>query len=422
MSPRSAPLWQTGFGNFAPRIGAVWRMAHKQNSETTLRGGLGVFYDSGAGLVAANAASFPYFRHKSVFALAGVPFPLRPSQSAPPPFSLEPPFGSLEAFDPRLQLPRTYHWSVALEHQFDAEHFLSVSYVGAAGRKLLRREAWRNVNSNFTAPLYVTTNAATSDYNALQVQFQRRLSRGWQLLASYTWSHSLDLASNDSAPLTPAERLAPRTDRGSSDFDVRHLLTGAMTYDLPAWSAASVLTRNWSVATIFRAQTATPINVTYSRDIGFGFFPLRPDLAPGVPAFINDPNAPGGKRLNIGDSTSPGQPFPPTGAFLPVKDARQGSLGRNALRGFPFRQIDFSLQRQFTLRGRLTLQLRADVFNLFNHPNFGNVNATLSDPFFGQATSMLNRNLGTAGVNGGLNPVFQIGGPRSMQLALKLSF
>lgn len=144
--------------------------------------------------------------------------------------------------------------------------------------------------------------------------------------------------------MTPAERLAPRTDRGSSDFDVRHLLSGAVTYELPELPLASALLRNWSVAALYRAQTATPINVTYSRDIGFGFFPLRPDLVPGVPVFINDPNAPGGNRLNTDVSTILGQSYLQTGAFL------------------------------------------------------------------------------TAGVNGGLNPVFQVGAPRSAQLVLKLTF
>jgi len=424
LAPRAAPLWQARFGNFAPRLGVTWRMAHKQQSETTLRGGFGVFYDLGAGAIASNAASFPYFRNKSVFAIAGVPFPLKPSQAAPPSFSLEPPYGSFEVFDPQLSLPRTYHWSLTLEHQFNAQHFLSIGYVGAAGRRLLRREAWRDVNSDFIGPLYVTTNAASSDYDALQIRFQRRLSRGLQILTSYTWSHSLDLASNDSAPLTPAERLAPITDRGPSDFDVRHLLSGAVTYELPSPKIrlAGALLRHWSTATLFRTQSATPINITYSRDIGFGFFPLRPDLVPGIPVFINDPDAPGGKRLNTTPTNLPGQPYLQTGPFLPSKEARQGTLGRNALRGFSFWQVDFALQRQFALTGQFKLQLRADVFNLFNHPNFGNASASLTDRFFGMSTSMLNRGLGTAGVNGGLNPVFQVGGPRSAQLALKLTF
>ncbi|MEP7341220.1 MAG: carboxypeptidase regulatory-like domain-containing protein [Acidobacteriota bacterium] len=425
LAPHAGRLWQTGFGNFAPRLGLAWRMAHGQQSETTLRGGFGVFYDLGAGAVAANASSFPYFRNKSVFAIAGVPFPLNRSQAAPPPFSLDAPYGSFEVFDPHLKQPRTYHWGVTLEHRFDANHFLSIGYAGAAGRQLLRREAWRGFNSDYIAPLYITRNTATSDYDALQIQFQRRLSRGLQILTSYSWARSLDLASNDSAPLPPAERLDPGIDRGPSDFDVRHLLAGAVSYDVPVPQTARFVApflRHWSVATLFRAQTATPINVTYWRDIGFGFFPLRPDLAPGIPVFINDQNAPGGKRLNTTTTNVLGQPSLQIGPFLMAKEPRQGTLERNALRGFPLWQIDFAVQRQFILNKQLKLQLRADVFNLLNHPNFGNASSALTDPLFGTATSMLNRGLGTAGVNGGLNPVFQVGGPRSGQVVLKLSF
>lgn len=422
---RAGRLWRTDKGNLAPRFGVAWRIAHRADRETTLRAGFGVFFDGSAGLAAANAASFPYFRNKSLFAITGVPYPLNQSQAAPPPFSLDAPYGSMEVFDPRLRQPRTDHWNVSVDHQFDANHLVSVRYVGAAGRQLLRREAWVAVNSNFLAPLYITRNAATSDYEALQFQFQRRLTRGLQLLLSYSWAHSLDLASNDSTPLTPAERLRPRTDRGPSDFDVRHLLSAAMTYDLPAgtkWPRAFGFLRRWSTAALVRAQSSTPVNITYSRDIGFGFFPLRPDLVPGIPIFLSDPSAPGGRRLNTNPASVPGQASSQIGPYATTSEPRQGTLGRNAIRGLPFWQIDASLERQFSLSTRFKLHLRAEVFNLFNHPNFGNPGGVLTDPLFGTPTSMLNRGLGTAGINGGLNPVFQIGGPRSTQLLLKLSF
>ena len=101
----------------------------------------------------------------------------------------------------------------------------------------------------------------------------------------------------------------------------------------------------------------------------------------------------------------------------------QGDLGRNALRGFGATQVDLTLRRQFKLRERLSLQARADFFNIFNHPNFGSPDSTtLSSPLFGQSTQMLGASLGSGGQNGGLNPLYQIGGPRSAQLALKLQF
>jgi hypothetical protein len=83
-------------------------------------------------------------------------------------------------------------------------------------------------------------------------------------------------------------------------------------------------------------------------------------------------------------------------------------------------EVDLTLRRQFKLRERLSLQARADLFNIFNHPNFGPPINYLSSPLFGQSTQMLGASLGSGGQNGGLNPLYQIGGPRSAQLALKL--
>jgi hypothetical protein len=98
----------------------------------------------------------------------------------------------------------------------------------------------------------------------------------------------------------------------------------------------------------------------------------------------------------------------------------QGDLGRNVLRGFDAASVDLTLRRQFKLRERLSLQARADLFNIFNHPNFGSPINYLSSPQFGQSTQMLGASLGSGGQNGGLNPLYQIGGPRSAQLSLKM--
>ena len=100
----------------------------------------------------------------------------------------------------------------------------------------------------------------------------------------------------------------------------------------------------------------------------------------------------------------------------------QGDLGRNALRGFGATQWDITLRRQFRFTERVSLQARGDFFNILNHPNFGSPINYLSSPQFGQATQMLNNSLGSGGQSGGLNPLYQIGGPRSIQLALKLQF
>jgi hypothetical protein len=100
----------------------------------------------------------------------------------------------------------------------------------------------------------------------------------------------------------------------------------------------------------------------------------------------------------------------------------QGNLGRNALNGFGASQVDLSLRRQFKLYERVSLQTRADFFNIFNHPNFGPPVNYMASPLFGQATQMLGSSMGAGGESGGLNPLYQLGGPRSAQLALKLLF
>jgi hypothetical protein len=100
----------------------------------------------------------------------------------------------------------------------------------------------------------------------------------------------------------------------------------------------------------------------------------------------------------------------------------QGDLGRNALRGFGATQVDLALRRLFTLRERVSLQARADLFNIFNHPNFGPPINYMGSPLFGQSTQMLGASLGSGAQSGGLNPLYQIGGARSVQLALKLQF
>ncbi|HEY1965534.1 MAG TPA: TonB-dependent receptor, partial [Acidobacteriaceae bacterium] len=133
------------------------------------------------------------------------------------------------------------------------------------------------------------------------------------------------------------------------------------------------------------------------------------NLVSGVPVWISDPNVAGGTRLN------PAAFSVPTGPI-------QGNLGRNVLNGFGATQVDFTLRRQFRLYERFSLQARADFFNIFNHPNFGPPVNYMTSPLFGQATQMLGASLGSGGQNGGLNPLYQIGGPRSAQLALKLMF
>jgi hypothetical protein len=171
---------------------------------------------------------------------------------------------------------------------------------------------------------------------------------------------------------------------------------------------------NWSTDSIVYARTAPPVNVVTGHDPFAGFLSgsfsvQRPNLVSGVPLWISDPSVAGGREINPAAFSNPGS-------------TAQGNLGRNALNGFGATQVDLTVRRQFKLQERLSLQARADFFNIFNHPNFGSPTNYLSSPLFGQATQMLASALGAGGDSGGLNPLYQIGGPRSVQLALKLLF
>jgi hypothetical protein len=416
-APQGTPLYKTTYNNFAPRLGIAYHLSQRRGSEMVLRGGFGIFYDLGYGQIAnAFANAFPNTTIKP--ALLNVAFPLDQTSAAPRPFSLLPPFGTVVVADPNLKLPRTYQWNFTVEQSLGSAQTVTASYVAAVGRRLLRQETLRNPNANFTT-VNVTRNTATSDYHAMQLQFQRRLLRGLQALVSYTWSHSIDSISGDSFPTISAAVFDPKLDRGSSDFDVRHAFSSAVTYNIPKPKLGAVgegLLRDWSIDSIVTARTATPVNVLSGRSFLGTTRLQRPDLVLGVPLYINDPAVAGGRRIN-------------SSAFTIPPATLQGTLGRNALRGFGMWQVDFAVRRQFKLTERVNLQFKSEFFNVFNHPNFADPGAgeftgtkALSSPLFGQSIIMLGRGFGTGGIVGGFNPLYQVGGPRSLQLALRLEF
>ncbi|MFY9531455.1 MAG: TonB-dependent receptor [Candidatus Acidiferrales bacterium] len=418
LAPRGTPLYNVTYANVAPRVGIAFQIKQQPVWETVARGGFGVFYDLGSGFLGFATAGFPFFAFNSV---TNSPFPLTVQHAAPPAGST--PADGMYVAVPNLKLPRTYQWNVALEQSLGASQSLSVTYVGSVGRNLLRQETLENPNPNFGV-VEVTRNTATSDYNALQLKFQRRLSRGLQALASYTFSHSIDIASNDSGAFnTPSTVGNSNMDRGNSDFDVRHSLTGAVAYDIPVSGShkfVHAILGDWSMDSFVLARSSAPVDILGPFSfVGSSLFQSRPNLARGIPVYLYGPQYPGGKTLN----SNPSQGGPGcTGPFCPAPTGRQGNLGRNVLRGFGAWQADFALRRQFHVTERVGLQFRAEFFNIFNHPNFGSPDSTLGDPFFGQSTQTLASSLGSGGSNGGLNPLYQIGGPRSIQFALKLTF
>ena len=422
LAPAGTPLWKTTFGNFAPRFGLTYQLVKRPGRELILRGGLGVFLDQGDGQASnAFAFSFPFVARK---VLTNRPLPLSETDSAAPvPGSLPTATDSFFVFDPNLKLPRVYHWNAALEHSLGIHQVVTASYVAAIGRDLSRVEERQNVNPNLPGILEISRNDASSDYQALQLQYRRRLSGGLQALASYTFAKSLDTISTDALATAPADVFG-LNDRGPSSFDVRHAFNAAVTYDVPRPNLGTFLNNvlsSWSINSIITAHSATPVNVTYflTSTTGLtGTFIVRPDLIAGQPLYVADSTMAEGVRIN-------------RNAFAIPSTLRQGSLGRNALRGFPLSQLDFAVGRRFDLGDKLNLQFKTEVFNLFNHPNFGNPSPSLGsasggvffpDALFGQSLFMFGRSLGTGGTSGGFNPLYQVGGPRSIQLSLRLGF
>ncbi len=426
LAPSGARLYETSYKDFAPRIGVAYQLNNRSGKETTLRGGFGVFYDLGYSYIgnSLNISNLPY----GGYAFGGGISLSDPFLSRLPSLNDLSPFYGVTVYEPGYKSPYSLQFNVAIEQSFSPQDAITITYAGSHGRMLERLESRQVPNgvgglANITR-LDIIRNAATSYYDALQLQYQRRLSRGLQALVSYSFAKSLDNApATDTslyAPLAPSDRYDPRRDRGPSDFDVRHTLSATVSYNLPSPFSGGVgraILGGFAVDSIFRARSSTPVNVVAGDDpFGFGLRAVyRPDLVPGAPLYLKGDDIPGGRRIN-------------PAAFVAPEGGKQGTLGRNALQGFPLSQLDLSLRRQFKLTERINLQFKADAFNIFNHPNFANpINslysggvANINDPNFGVSTQMLGR--GFANTGGGVSPLYQIGGARSLQLSLKLSF
>lgn len=388
--PDQTKIWSTRTKNFAPRVALAFRPTSSNNM--VIRGGYGLYFDSSLSIATdlVNGGPFTISEYRS------------PRNGI---FSTFLSYGFL----PGLILPYTRQWSVSLERTFADRDVFSVAYVGSDGNKLIRRELGGVPESNQSLRLLVATNHGESHYNGLQAQYRRRLTSGWQGHMSYAFGRSTDNSSSDSALHWADDGVSFRNDRALSDFDVRHSFNAALTYETP--SRYGKYFGGWNADTILRARSGFPINVQLAeQNIGLSFANyVRPDLDTRVPLWISDPQVPGGKALNPKSFIKPDSPD-------------QGNLGRNAIQGFGMHQIDLALRREFRLGEQRAIQLRAEAFNVFNHPNFADPIRFLSSPLFGQSASMLNLMLGTGSPGSGLTPIFQTGGARNFQLVLRFKF
>jgi hypothetical protein len=356
---------------------------------------------------------------------------------------LNPPYTYVFAFDPNLRDPRVYMWNGSLQQNLGNNRSLQITYAGNLGRDLLRNEMLTPAmggNPNFQY-LDVTTNADYSNYNSLQVEFKQKLWHHLQILGTYTWAHALDNGSGVALPIPYYTVYNPHLDYGSSDFDVRNTITNAISYELPKVnhgnSFLQYAANGWAFDSLFRSNSADPLTVTtgiYSYGLVWNSTAInqRPNTVPGQPFYLSEPGAPGGKVIN------------PAAFSAPPTTFTQGDFQRNAIRGFNVWQEDIALRREFPIRESVSLLFRAEAFNVFNHPLFGDVGVndgrnllyssstlgadgititgTTPNPYFGISSETLASSLGGGGADGGFSSLYQIGAPRSLQFALKLRF
>ncbi len=424
-------VYRRDLNNLAPRAGFAWNALPK----TVVRGSYGVYYDyipqdllianftNSAGLAtnpigpqAVVSLSNNYDSTAFDGTSPGAPIFTTPA----PPF---PPTGADIFFTPRnLVTPYVQNWNLNVQQNLADSVAFQLGYVGSKGTKLVRlRDANQpDVNGNRPNPNYgfmdEFATISASAYHALQATLRTRNWHGISGFTGYTWSKSLDDASdgidfNFATVALPQDSNNLRAEHGPSNFDTRHRFTAAFSYSLPGFGGPRRLTQGWQVNTIVTAQSGRPVPIVNSDDTsGTGFptpsnFHQRPDVVPGInPINSNWESAPD----TIGYLNANAFADPPSGAF--------GNLGRNQIYGPHFWNVDFAVSKNTQVFERMNLQLRAEFFNIFNHPNFALPNFFVV-PGFGPA-GLITQTPDQAQTNPGLGG----GGPRVVQVAAKFTF
>lgn len=410
--------------NFGPRLGFAYDLGH----HTVFRGGGGIYYSpignhDSNGMV--DTAPFsPQYNYTGVvnfanpYATIGIPNPF-PGQYASHPPAQDVPFTLPVSIYGSLQhdwhMPEMATWNLNVEHQFGQSWVARVSYAGNKGTYLASgvlgfneqnpaiyipgssteaNTQQRRLNPNFgSVGLFSSDN--NSHYNSLRLNLEKRFSRGFTILANYTWSRMLD----DLSPNGANGRTDPfnrHFDYGVSSDDVPHVFNFSGVWDIPSaplHGLANRLVNGWQLTAITNWRSGFPFSVFSNQDNSLsGIGSDRADYIGGA--------------AGLGSGRSHGQlaqEYFNVAAFVPNAIGTFGNSGKNILRGPRFFETDMGLLKNFGITERVKTQFRAEFFNTFNNVNFGQPLNYLGSNGTGQITS-------TAG------------GPRVIQLALKLVF
>lgn len=373
--------------NFGPRFGFAYTPFPSRN--TVIRAGYGIFYSN---LNSAFAQNVPNNISQQSFSLTrqqdpnlvGFPFPNITS------------FGGVTNF---TALPRnfrtayTQQWNFNIQQGFGSATMLQVAYIGNRGLHLDGPARNRNRlipgTSNRPYPygnINLLTDYLNSYYNALQTSFRHRMRGGLTFNANYTWAHSQDNAPTLFGVFSDDARAF--LDYGNADGDVRHSLQFDYLYEVPAIPALpKLIGEGWQVNGITVMRTGFPIaSLTCACDpLRVGASTSRPDFVSGVspiPSIVDLPN----NQLSLAAFSAP-----------PIGAGRVGNLGRNVFHGPHAINFDFSVFKSFPITERNRIEFRAEMFNIFNTPQFSNPQGNITAPAsFGRSQSTINTSSGFA--------------------------
>jgi len=386
----SAGFPRSGFeadrNNWGPRLGLAWTLS----SGTVVRAGYGIYYDQSA-LAPGEGLYFnaPYFDFKLYFPLLDFGLPLTLSDPFPKFFPIALPSSAL-AFQRDLRSPYAQHWNLSVQQKLGRSRSLELAYVGSKGTKLLSARDINQPPPSARQPnprpnlrfddIDLLESRSNSSYNSLQARLQQRLDSGLSLLGSYTFSKSLDNASSffSSAgdPNFPQDSYNTRAERGRSNFDVRQRLSLAYSYDLPLGRGR--VRGGWQTFGIVTLQTGRPFTVALLPELD------NSNTGRSILGFGNNdrPN-----RLQSGELSSKGpQRWFDTSAFQSAPGTF-GNAGRNILDGPGLATVNFSILKDTSLSEAVSLQFRAEFFNLLDGANFDLPDIFLESPAFGRISS-----------------------------------